>query len=101
MTNDKVTSNWYCGKIGKSLNMSTDGKSLFSYRMKIGETHIIKEAGFLTKQKIGLNVQKPFFYSQTTSHHVGLVKRYADEMVNPVSVQNGYSIWYLFPGLEL
>jgi hypothetical protein len=97
MTNESVVENWYNGISGKSLNMDTDGKSLFSYEMKIGETHIVKEAGFLTKKKVGLNVQSPFFYSQTTSHHVGLVKRYADEMIDPVSIKKGYSLWYLFP----
>jgi len=90
MTNDKVTSNWYCGKKGKSGTMETDGNSLFSYQMKIGQT-------LTNGEKQGLNVQKPFFYSQTTSHHVGLVKRYADEMVNPVSIRRGYSLWFLFP----
>ena len=97
MTNQEVTQNWINGKIGESLHMSTDGKSIFSYQMKIGETHIIKEGGFLTKKKIGLNVQSPFFYSKTTSKHVGLVKRYADAMINPVSIKKGYSLWYLFP----
>ena len=101
MKNESVVESWVNGQIGQSLNMSTDGKSLFSYRMKIGETHIIKEAGFLTKKKIGLNVQKPFFYSQTTSKHVGLVKRYADKMIDPVSIdRKGFVLsylWYVFP----
>jgi hypothetical protein len=90
MTNQEVTQNWINGKIGESLHMSTDGKSIFSYQMKIGQT-------LTNGEKQGLNVQKPFFYSKTTSKHVGIVKRYADNMVNPVSIKRGYSLWYLFP----
>ena len=71
-------------------SMQTDGKSIFSYEMKIGQT-------LINGEKQGLNVQKPFFYSQTTSKHVGIVKRCADNMVNPVSIKKGYSLWYLFP----
>jgi hypothetical protein len=94
MTNQEVTQNWINGKIGESLHMSTDGKSVFSYEMKIGQT-------LINGEKQGLNVQKPFFYSQTTSKHVGLVKRYADKMVNPVSIdKKGFVLsypWYVFP----
>ena len=90
MRNETVVENWVNGKIGHSLTMQTDGKSIFSYEMKIGQT-------LINGEKQGLNVQKPFFYSQTTSKHVGIVKRCADNMVNPVSIKRGYSLWYLFP----
>jgi hypothetical protein len=39
MTNEKVIRNWINNRKGKSLNMSTDGKSLFSYRIKIAFTY--------------------------------------------------------------
>ena len=90
MTNQKVIENWTQGKQGKSLHMKTDGKSLFSYNMKIGET-------LTNGKKYGLNVQSPFFYSMTTSGHVGIVRYYADKMVDPKIIKNGYYTWYLFP----
>jgi len=94
MTNESVVKCWIDGKIGQSWTMETDGKSLFSYCMKIGQT-------LINGEKQGLNVQKPFFYSQTTSKHVGLVKRYADKMVNPVCIdRKGFVLsypWFVFP----
>ena len=97
MTNEQVVRCWINNQTGKSLHMTTDGKSLFSYEMKIGET--VHEINGLwgANKKHGLNVRKPYFYSQTTSTHVGIVKRYADKMINPVTVRNGWSVWYVFP----
>ena len=107
MTNEQVIEKWKQGKQGKSLHMSTDGKSLFSYEMKIGETWKIDASKqgrnirdimkHQLHQKIGLNVQTPFFYSQTTSKHVGIVRRYAHKMIDPKIIHNGWYIWYLFP----
>ena len=97
MTNEQVVKAWINNQTGKSLHMSTDGKSLFSYEMKIGETVYESNGLWSANKKHGLNVQKPYFYSQTTSKHVGLVKRYADKMIDPVTVKNGWSNWYLFP----
>ena len=94
MTNEKVAEQWMKGNHGKSLHMATDGLSLFSYEMKIGQT-------LVNGEKQGLNVQSPYFYSQTTSKHVGLVRCYADKMVNPVSIdKKGFVMsypWYVFP----
>ena len=107
MKNEQVVENWTQGRQGKSLHMETDGKSLFSYEMKIGETwridaskqerNIRDAMKHGLHQKVGLNVQTPFFYSQTTSKHVGLVRRYAHKMINPKIIRNGWYIWYLFP----
>ena len=97
MTNQKVVENWKLGKLGKSLHMSTDGNSLYSYEMKIGQTVIIKTEGCLTKVKHGLNVQSPYLYSRTTSKHVGIVRRYADKMIDPKLIKSGWYTWYLFP----
>ena len=90
MTNEKVTEQWTKGKRGESLHMTTDGFSLFSYEMKIGQT-------LTNGQKQGLNVQSPFFYSQTTSKHVGIVRRHANKMIDPKIIKNGWNVWYLFP----
>ena len=90
MTNEKVVESWTQGKQGKSLHMETNGKSLFSYQMKVGQT-------LVNGEKQGLNVQSPYFYSRTTSHHVGIVRRYAHKMINPKIIHNGYYTWYLFP----
>ena len=111
MTNQQVVENWTQGKQGKSLHMSTDGKSLFSYEMKIGETWKIDASKqernirdvmkHQLHQKVGLNVQTPYFYSRTTSKHVGIVRRYADKMIDPVSIdKKGFVMsypWYVFP----
>ena len=94
MTNEKVVEKWTQGKQGKSLHMETNGKSLFSYRMKIGETWKGK-----TPVKVVLNVQSPYFYSHSTSHHVSIAKLHADKVLNPVRIKDDLnkSIWYLFP----
>ena len=98
MKNEQVVANWINGIRCNSLHLSTDGNSIFSYDMKIGETQ--EETKGINEglaMKVGLNVQSPNFYSNTTSHHVGLVKRYADKMTEPVSIRKGFSLWYLFP----
>jgi len=89
MTNNNVCLQWSLGEKGNSNNMSTDGDNIYSYNMKIGETQEGK--------KVALDVQSPNFYSNTTSQHVGLVKRYADHTLQPVRIKNGYSYWYVFP----
>jgi len=97
MTNEQVVKSWINNQAGKSLHMSTDGKSLFSYEMKVGKTVYETNGLWSADKKHGLNVQSPFFYSRTTSKHVGIVRRYADKMIDPKTVKNGYSIWYVFP----
>ena len=73
MNNQNVVKNWLQGKRGKSQNMDTDGLSLFSYNMKIGQT-LTKEKEHDLKIKQVLDVTAPNFYSQTTSTHVNLAK---------------------------
>ena len=92
MSNDKVVRAWIEGKKAKSNSMSTDGISLFSYKMKIGQT-----LNFGIKEV--LNVQKPFFYSMTTSNHVGIAKSYCSRIVNPVPIHSYFygGKWYVFP----
>jgi hypothetical protein len=67
MTNAQVVQAWAAGKAGKAGNLSTDGVSLWSYRLQIGDT-------MLSGRKV---VYDYGWVSQTTSRHVGLAKRFA------------------------
>ena len=72
-TNDRVVYSWINGKPFKSLSMKTNGKDLYSYKLKIGTTtddHCKNVLDYTTR---GLG-----FYSVTTSTHVGMAKKYAD-----------------------
>ena len=86
MTNKQVVEAWIRGEFAKSTNMESTGGELYSYQMKIGKT-------MSNGEKQVLNVQSPYFYSQTTSKHVGIAKKYADKVVKPVRGSG----WYVFP----
>lgn len=58
--------------------MSTDGQDLFSYSLKIGYTDPEKAANKTVIDYTGKNM-----WSVTTSCHVGLAKRVADQVVQP------------------
>ncbi len=73
MKNQDVVRAWRAGRSAASKNLSTDGKSLFSYRLEIGRT---EEKGW----KVVLNYRSPNFVSMTTSQHVSLASRYAQEV---------------------
>lgn len=77
MTNENVIIAWTKGQAAKSLNMSTDGNDLFSYRLKIGTGG----GSVIYNHTAGGGS----FYSQTTSCHVGLAKSVAlrAKVVNP------------------
>tara|TARA_R100000152_G_C6690368_1_gene122131 strand:- start:24 stop:419 length:396 start_codon:yes stop_codon:yes gene_type:complete len=79
LTNDEVIQNWLNGVQGKSStkNLSTDGQRLYSYRLCIGDTY--------GNDKIAVNYTASVgeFRSQTTSQHVGLAKRQADQIMHP------------------
>ena len=91
MTNKQVVKAWIRGEYAQSNNMRSMGGSLYSYEMKIGQT-------MSNGEKQVLNVQSPYFYSQTTSQHVGLAKQYADKVVKPVPVHSHFGGgWYVFP----
>ena len=66
---------WVNGQSGRTPNRSltTDGKDLYSYKLKIGYTN---EYG----QKVILNYTTQYnnFVSTTTSRHVNLASYYAD-----------------------
>ena len=92
MTNSQVCKAWVEGKYAKSNNMESVGGSLFSYKMKIGQT-------LINGKKEVLNVRKPFFYSMTTSKHVEIALQYCFNIVKPVPIHfnlhGGH--WYVFP----
>ena len=71
-SNRFVCESWLAGKPGRSRNMHTDGKDIYSYALRIGRTnHNSKELYNYTSR----NTQgtKGRFISLTTSHHVGLL----------------------------
>ena len=75
-TNQAVIWHWMNGLPFKSLRMSTDGRDLFSYQLQIGHTEWDTDEKVVrdwTAGGIG-------FFSQTTSTHVNLSRRYADRV---------------------
>ena len=77
--NTEVIQAWVNGQQANShtKNLSTDGTKLFSYSLCIGDTY----AG----EKIAVNYTASVgeYRSQTTSQHVGLAKREADQVMHP------------------
>ena len=73
MTNTQVVKAWAAGKAARAANLSTDGISLYSYRLQIGDTMLSGDKvvyDYTTNGSHG-------YVSQTTSCHVGLAKRFA------------------------
>ena len=54
----------------------TDGKDLYSYNLRVGTT---SKSG----RKAAIDYRAPWFYSQTTSQHVGHAWTKADTIINP------------------
>ena len=75
--NDSVVRAFAAGRAARSGRLRTDGRSLWSYDLKIAERTL---AGVV----VG-NFTSPGgeFHSQTTSSHVGLAKRIADTIMLP------------------
>ena len=82
MKNIAIVESWKNGREAQSANFSTDGQRIYSYGTLLG---ITANDG----KKIGLNVRGEYKLSRTTSAHVGLIAKVADEMVNPVKDDNG------------
>lgn len=74
MTNAQVAQAWARGIPARTQNMSTDGLTLYSYRLAIGQTD--PETGRKTIFQYTANGEHGF-RSMTTSHHVTLANRYA------------------------
>lgn len=77
MRNDKVVSLFSRGQRGAAGALRTDGRSLYSYDLKIAEKTL---AGVVVADFTSPGGQ---FVSQTTSKHVGLAKRVADTIMLP------------------
>ena len=80
-TNSNVASNWSYSRESQSHNgqLSTDGQNLFSYRQLIGIT-------LSNGDKVALNYMSRgngHYISNTTSQHVSLASRNADQTMNP------------------
>ena len=73
MRNGQVIAAWLRGDIAGSANLTTNGKDIYSYQLKIGETRNGEKVAF-DYTSGGLRE----YYSQTTSKHVGMIKRCAD-----------------------
>ena len=67
MRNNQVVRNWVAGKAGSAGNLTTDGKSLWSYNLLIGTT----EGGRKVVRDYTSGGSHGWV-SQTTSRHVGL-----------------------------
>ena len=80
MKNSDVVKNWRFDAPAAAGNLFTDGQSLFSYRLKIGFT---TPAG--VKVVVDHTAGSNSFYSMTTSKHVNMAKRRADEVMHPLT----------------
>ena len=75
-SNKAVVYNWLNNRNHSSLNMSTDGKDLFSYAMVIGNTSSLGEK--VLKDR---TAKHNLFVSATTSCHVGIARPYVDKII--------------------
>jgi len=74
-SNREIPAMWAAGRAAESHtgNFSTDGKSIWSYRLCIGET--LDDGSKLLHDYTSGGIS---YYSQTTSCHVGKARPYAD-----------------------
>ena len=79
ISNQEVVDAWLRNETAAAGSLSTDGTKLFSYRLIIGDT--------LSTDKIVLNYTASVgeYKSQTTSTHVGIAKRSADQTMHPIA----------------
>ena len=64
MRNEQVVRNWVAGKPAKAGNLRTDGVSLWSYALMIGDTMLS-----------GKKVVHDYSISQTTTRHINMAKK--------------------------
>ena len=77
MRNEEVVNAWVEGRAATGGNLRSDGRKLYSYRLCIGHTYACELTG--RNQKIVRDYTAKGdmgFVSMTTSHHVGLAKRF-------------------------
>jgi hypothetical protein len=71
MRNIEVAKFWSKGHAAASGNMSTDGVSIWSYAMLIGEVVNGERVVYRRSRSV------------TTTKHINLAARYADKVINP------------------
>ena len=76
-TNSRVIYSWMNSKSWYSYSMRTDGLSIYSYNLKIGETDEDNNKVLKDYTAKGLG-----YFSQTTSHQVNLARPHADVVVS-------------------
>ena len=76
-SNSRVIYSWINNKSWYSYSMRTDGISIYSYNLKIGETD--KDNNKILKDYTAKGLG---YYSHTTSHQVNLARPYADVVVS-------------------
>ena len=81
ISNDDVVAAWRNDQPAKAGSLTTDGTKLFSYALCIGDT--------LAGDKIALDFTASVgeYKSQTTSTHVGIAKRQADQTMHPIAYE--------------
>ena len=74
-TNENIAYYWRKGKaaVNSTQCYTTDGRDLYSYKLKIGTTNEQGEKILFDYTANGIK-----YYSQTTSKHVGKSRQYAD-----------------------
>ena len=89
VTNKEIPALWTAGIPAKSGNgqFSTDGKTLFSYKMPIGKTISGDNQG-PRKVFCKYNSKPDNFVSTTTSVHVGLTLRHIDNYAHDQWIKN-------------
>ena len=80
MTNEDIVRAWANNHPARTKTLKTDGDDLFSYNLKIGYTQKNGSKVIIDYTKAGGE-----FYSMTTSSAVGLGKRFANILQNPVT----------------
>jgi hypothetical protein len=79
--NADVAAAWARGATANTAHLSTDGHDLHSYALRIGTT---TPRG---RKIVGQFDASGEFSSMTTSHHVGIARRVADEVVEPETIR--------------
>ena len=74
--NEDVVRAWTQGQSAKAGNLWTDGENLYSYSLVIGKNKGGESIVFDYTSRGGA------YYSNTTSTHVGLAARHADQLMN-------------------
>ena len=84
--NEDVVRAWTRGQEARAGNLWTDGESLYSYSLVIGKNKGGESIVFDYTSRGGA------YYSQTTSTHVGLAAKQADQLMNVDAAQQALFI---------